>query len=93
MNRATISVECAHSAHGECRFEDCACICHAVSGDSLATLDERDTYKAGFQAALAWLSRRHRKDVLSDAPLDVRCSAQYGFDLEAMRAARRRLKP
>lgn len=33
MNRATISVECAHSAHGECRFEDCACICHAPADD------------------------------------------------------------
>ena len=42
MNRTTISVECAHSAHGECRFEDCACICHVPA-------DEKLTFVSGLQ--------------------------------------------
>ncbi len=31
MNTNTISAECAHDMHHDCRFEDCACLCHTES--------------------------------------------------------------
>ena len=30
MNRYAASAECLHGVHGQCDYEDCACLCHAA---------------------------------------------------------------
>lgn len=65
---------------------------YAVSGDSIQTLDDRDAYKRGFEAALKWLDSLVREDALSDAPKDGTFSDEYKMDLDDIRAARRRLE-
>lgn len=65
---------------------------YSISGDSIETLEERDAYRRGFEAALKWLDRLVREDALSDAPKDSTFSDEYKMDLDDIRGARRRLE-
>ena len=38
MNHLAHSVECVHDMCSACRFEDCACECHAIERDRLRLL-------------------------------------------------------
>ena len=50
MNRDTESAECLHGMHGQCVYEDCACICHLLEhlqeeGAASYEIAEEDCYR------------------------------------------------